>query len=80
MQHDLHHRELVQVGVEQRRDDHRWADRPALPAFAGYRNRSIILPVHASARPADRFKRDIRVRGVVAPGHVFAGPARLASL
>jgi len=22
VQHDLHHRELVQVGIEQRRDDH----------------------------------------------------------
>jgi hypothetical protein len=26
MQHDLHHRELVQVGVEQRLDDHRVRD------------------------------------------------------
>ena len=56
MQHDLHHRELVQVGVEQRRDDHRRAvDRRARrPAVIGKRRR--ILPVASRVRPARRVR------------------------
>jgi hypothetical protein len=48
MQHDLHHRELVQVGVEQRLDDHRPIYRPRLPS-----SQAMIVPPRRTNLAAD---------------------------
>ena len=79
MQHHLHHRELVEVGVEQRRDDHAGAGADALSRrrrSAGGRRNVTRLP---ATRPTSAVARLRSARRRVRPGVDDADPARRAT-
>ncbi len=61
MQHDLHHRELVEVGVEQRLDDHSWLGH-------GRRRTGGHRMLRAWAAPPATFDGAIAVAGIACSG------------